>query len=169
MVQGDMWHEIHSRFKLKETKKSIARALGLDIRTVRKILGQSEPVSYHRKRPEETLLSPYEAHIRQRLPAVGWCAQSIFEELGPMGYGGSYDTVRRFVQPLRQEAHREATVRFETAPGRQGQVDWGYGWTTIAERSVKVRLFVMTLGYSRKMFSRGTRDEKLPVFIRCHE
>lgn len=169
MVQGDMWHEIHSRFKLKETKKSIARALGLDIRTVRKILGQSEPVSYHRKRPEETLLSPYEAHIRQRLPAVGWCAQSIFEELGPMGYGGSYDTVRRFVQPLRQEAHREATVRFETAPGHQGQVDWGYGWTTIAERSVKVRLFVMTLGYSRKMFSRGTRDEKLPVFIRCHE
>ena len=43
MVQGDLWHEIHSRCKLKETKKSIARALGLDVQTVRKILRQQTP------------------------------------------------------------------------------------------------------------------------------
>lgn len=169
MVQGDLWHEIHSRFKLKETKKSIAHALELDVRTVRKILSQSEPVPYHRKRPEATLLSPYEAQIRQRLPAVGWCAQSIFEEIGPMGYPGSYATVRRFVQPLREEANREATVRFETAPGHQGQVDWGQCWSAIAGRSTKVRLFVMTLGYSRRLFAQGMQDEKLITFVRCHE
>jgi hypothetical protein len=29
MVKADLWHEIHSRFKLKETKKEIARALSL--------------------------------------------------------------------------------------------------------------------------------------------
>jgi hypothetical protein len=40
-------------------------------------------------RTEETLLSLYEEHIRQRLSAVGWCAQSIFEELRLMGYTGS--------------------------------------------------------------------------------
>jgi len=38
MVKGDIWHKIHSRHKLKESKKSIARALGLDVRTVRKVL-----------------------------------------------------------------------------------------------------------------------------------
>ena len=38
MVKGDLWHEIHSRRKLKETKKSIAPAVGLTIQTVRKIL-----------------------------------------------------------------------------------------------------------------------------------
>jgi len=32
MVKGDLWHDIHSRFKLKDTKKSIARSLGLDVR-----------------------------------------------------------------------------------------------------------------------------------------
>ena len=32
MVKGDLWQEIHGRFKLKESKKSIARALGLSIR-----------------------------------------------------------------------------------------------------------------------------------------
>jgi transposase len=169
MINGTLWHEIHSRFKLKETKKSIARSLGLDVRTVRKILRQREPAPYRREGPEVTLLTPYEDHIRQRLPAVGWCAQSIFEELRPMGYSGGYATVRRFVQPLRQEAHREATVRFETEPGRQGQVDWGKCWTTIAARSVHVRLFVMTLGYSRRLFARATLDEKLPTFIGCHE
>ena len=169
MVNGSLWHEIHSRFKLKETKKSIARSLGLDVRTVRKLLRQREPAPYHRQGPEVTLLRPYEEHIRQRLAAVGWCAQSIFEELRPMGYTGGYATVRRFVQPLREEAHREATVRFETPAGRQGQVDWGRCWTTIASHSVNVRLFVMTLGYSRRLFARGTLDEKLPTFIGCHE
>lgn len=29
MVKGDLWHEINSRFKLKEIKESIARAVGL--------------------------------------------------------------------------------------------------------------------------------------------
>jgi len=48
MVNGSLWHEIHSRFKLKETRKSIARSLGLDVRTVRKVLKQSEPAPYHR-------------------------------------------------------------------------------------------------------------------------
>ena len=97
MVNGSLWHEIHSRFKLKETRKSIARSLGLDVRTVLKVLKQSEPAPYHRTRPEETLLSLYEEHIRQRLPAVGWCAHSVFEELRAMGYTGGYATVRRFV------------------------------------------------------------------------
>lgn len=40
MVQGDLWHEIHSRWQLKETKKAIARALQLDIKTDRRILRQ---------------------------------------------------------------------------------------------------------------------------------
>jgi len=38
MVKGDLWHEIHSPRKLKETKKSIAPTVGLSIQTVRKIL-----------------------------------------------------------------------------------------------------------------------------------
>jgi hypothetical protein len=55
MVKGDQWHEIHSRFKLKETKKSIARSPGLDVRSVRKILRQSEPSPYRREELAATL------------------------------------------------------------------------------------------------------------------
>ncbi len=66
MVNGSLWHEIHSRFKLKETKKSIARSLGLDVRTVRKVLKQREPAPYHRTRTEETLLINVSVIMYQR-------------------------------------------------------------------------------------------------------
>lgn len=33
----------------------------------------------------------------------------------------------------------------------------------------KVHLFVMTLGYSRRMYATATTNERLPVFLRCHE
>ena len=125
MVKADLWHEIHSRFKLQETKKSIARAVGLSVQTVRKILRQKGPQAYRREKRESELLGPYQEYILQRLAAVGYCAQAIFEELQGRGYRGSYQTIKRFVGPLRQEAEIEATVRFETPPGQQGQADWG--------------------------------------------
>ena len=169
MVKGDLWHEIQSRWKLKESKKSIARALQLDIKTVRKILRQKQPESYSREKQESLILKPHKGYILKRLAAVGYCAQAIYEELRVMGYRGSYDVVKRFVSPLRQEAEIEATVRFETPPGRQGQADWGQCWTIIGGRRVKVHLFVLTLGYSRRMYAVATSDEKMPAFLRSHE
>jgi transposase len=169
MVKGDLWHEIHSRFKLKETKKSIARVLGLSVQTVRKILRQKLPQGYVREKKESEILGPYREYILQRLAAVAYCAQAIFEELQARGYRGSYQTVKRFVSPLRKEADIEATVRFETPPGRQGQADWGQCWTVIAGKRTKVHLFVLTLGFSRRMYAAATADEKMPAFLRSHE
>jgi len=168
MVNGELWHEIHSRFKLKESKKSIARALGLSVQTVRKVLRQEKPTPYERVRKGDGLLAPYEVFIRQRLAAVGYCAQSIFEELRDRGYKGSYESVKRYVRPWREEVQREATVRFETPPGRQAQVDWGQCWSVVGGKHRKIHLFVMTLGYSRRFFACGREDEKMSSFIACH-
>jgi hypothetical protein len=46
---------------------------------------------------------------------------------GPSRYQGSYETVKRFVRPLRaaEQAAERAAVRFETPPGQQSQIDWG--------------------------------------------
>lgn len=169
MVKAELWHEIHSRFKLKESKKSIARSLGLSVQTVRKTLRENEPKPYKRLKRNDNILSPYESYIRQRLAAVGYCARSIYEELVEKGYRGSYDTVKVFVRPLRKKWKAQATVRFETPPGKQGQVDWGQCWTQLAQKRIRVHLFVMTLGFSRRMFAKGTLDEKLPTFLQCHE
>lgn len=169
MIKADLWHEIHSRFKLKEKKKSIARTIGISVQTVRKVLRQKQPKAYDRKKQESELLGPYQDYILRRLAAVGYCAQAIFEEIQARGYQGSYQTVKRFVSPLRKEAEIEATVRFETPPGRQGQADWGQCWTIIEGKRVKVHLFVLTLGFSRRMYATATVDEKMPAFLRSHE
>ena len=169
MVKRELWYEVHSRFKLKETKKSIARSLGLSVQTVRKILKETHPSNYSRRLSGNNLLTPFEDFIRTRLPAVGYCAQAIYEELNEKGYTGSYDTVKVYVRPLREEAQRTATVRFETPPGKQAQVDWGQCWTHVAGKRIKVHIFVMTLGYSRRLFAKATWNERLAAFLRCHE
>jgi len=46
MVKGDLWHEIHSRRKLKQAKKAIARTVGVSVQTVRKILRQDASGAY---------------------------------------------------------------------------------------------------------------------------
>jgi len=169
MVKRELWYEIHSRFKLKEAKKSIARSLGLSVQTVRRVLRQKDVPDYHRDSGGQTILTPFEDLIRRRLPSVGYCAQAIFEEIREKGYEGGYDTVKVFVRPLREEAESKATVRFETPPGKQAQVDWGHCWTHLARKPIKVHLFIMTMGYSRRLFAKAAWNETLPTFLQCHE
>jgi transposase len=66
----------------------------------------------------------------------------------------SLRTVERAVRPWRQllEAEARATVRFETPPGRQLQIDFGTMTVRIGDEPIRVRLFVATLGYSRRAF-----------------
>ena len=87
------------------------------------------------------------------------------------GYRGSYDTVKRFVQPLREVAVQAERVltRFETPPGWQSQVNWGQGRVYFGQRAVVQHFFVLTLGYSRRGFYCAYPDEKLGCFLEAHE
>jgi len=59
-------------------------------------------------------------------------------------------------------------VRFETDPGQQAQVDWGSAWVWLGEQRVRVHLFVMVLGYSRRIFVRGYLGEGLESLLDGH-
>ena len=78
------------------------------------------------------------------------------------GIAVSLRTVERAVAPLRRELLAEAlaTVRFETPPGRQLQIDFGERQVRIGEESIRAYLFVATLGYSRRIFVRAFRHER---------
>jgi transposase len=81
----------------------------------------------------------------------------VREELeGEKGIKLSLRTIEREVAPLRREllAEARATVRFETPPGKQLQIDFGERRVTIGEAKVKVFLFVATLG-SRRLYVAG--------------
>jgi transposase len=66
----------------------------------------------------------------------------------------SLRTVERAVAHLRREvlAQTAATVRFETPPGQQLQIDFGTVRVPVGDEPIKVHLFVATLGYSRRTY-----------------
>jgi hypothetical protein len=67
--------------------------------------------------------------------------------------------------PLRQglRAEARATLRFETPPGKQLQIDFGATTVTIGGEPVRVHLIVATLSYSRDPMCApsGTRGNRL--------
>jgi Integrase core domain len=79
--------------------------------------------------------------------------------------------VKRYLQPLRQQAAAVAVRRFETLPGQQAQVDWGDLGTVRFPDGSKQTLsgFVFTLGHSRALFADVATDQTLPTLLRLHE
>ncbi len=82
-------------------------------------------------------------------------AMSIWQELvDGCGFTGSYLSVRRFVAKSRRAAGSpEARCVIVTAPGEEGQVDYGTGPMVrhpVTKKYRRTRLFVLTLGCSRK-------------------
>lgn len=76
------------------------------------------------KRPSQ--LDPFKAYIDERLSHGVWNAVVLLRELREQGYDGCYSTVKEYLQPKRDESRAAAVRRFETAPGKQAQVDWGH-------------------------------------------
>jgi transposase len=71
------------------------------------------------------------------------------------GFVHRYASVQRFVRSLRgTDAGRDAHAVIETAPGEEAQVDYGGEGPMVRDpvtgKYRRTRLFVMTLGYSRK-------------------
>jgi hypothetical protein len=56
----------------------------------------------------------------------------------------------------------------ETEPGQQAQVDWGSAWVWLGEQRLRVHVFTMVLGYSRRIFARGYCEEGLVSLLEDH-
>jgi len=74
----------------------------------------------------------------------------IYRELQAKGYTGRLSILRDYIRPKRALRVRRATVRFETAPGRQLQSDWAEHQTRIAGEPTTVHFIVNTLAFSRR-------------------
>ncbi len=81
-------------------------------------------------------------------------AMAIYQDLVSYhGFTGAYTSVRRFVRKLRGASTPETRAVIQTAPGEEAQVDYGTGPMVRDPTTGKyrrTRLFVLTLGYSRK-------------------
>jgi transposase len=173
MVREDCWRQVHRLFHVEQRSKAeIARQLGLDRKTVRGILQAEAWQPYTRAEPADTLLTAHTTYLQSRAPQVQYSARILFQELRQSrSYRGSYETVKRFVRPLRavEQAAERATVRFETPPGHQSQIDWGQARIHYRSRPVTLHVFILTLGYSRRSFHEPCLGETLSQFLDAHE
>ena len=134
--------------------KSIARKMDCSKNTVRRYLRSDGWVAY--KRPERTsALHGLEGWLGERLQRHRGNADVVRQDLErEHSVTVSLRTVERAVAPFRRalRAAEVATIRFETAPGEQLQIDFGEMNVAIASERVRVHLFVATLGYSRRPY-----------------
>jgi transposase len=169
MVQEDVVREILARLARGDGVKAIARELGLDRKTVKRWRARGAWRAQRRRRPRE--IERFGDFIRGRGPEVGWNGKVLHRELHRLGFTGGYLQVQRYCKPLR-DARRwasVATVRFETPPGQQAQVDFGQLRLWIGEQPTTVHLFVYTLGYSRRCFAYAYPNERVPSLLDGHE
>lgn len=173
MVGKERWEEIRRMFCEEHLAiAEIARRLQVDRKTVRRCIRQREWQPYQRAPRNDTLLVEHADFLRERAAQVQYSAQILFQELRRhRGYRGSYETVKRFVAPLRElQLAAEATqMRFETAPGQQSQIDWGQAMVAFHSGRRPVHFFVLTLGFSRRSFYEACADERLGQFLDAHE
>jgi transposase len=173
MVGEERWTEVRRLHQHKgRSITAIARLLDLDRKTVRRCLQDDVWRPYRRPVREDTLLAAHADWLRGRAPEVDYSARILYQELkARYGFAGSYETVKRFVAPLREPLGAEALtqMRFETAPGQQSQIDWGQARVPLRHGPAVLRIFVLTLGYSRRGFYFAYADERLPEFLEAHE
>lgn len=98
---------------------------------------------------------------------------SIWQDLvDDREFAHGYQSVRRFVVKLRGESIPEAHPIIQTAPGEEGQVDYGDGPMVRHPETGKyrrMRLFVFTLGYSRKSVRLLTFRSSSQIWAELHE
>jgi transposase len=103
--------------------------------------------------PSASACEPYRELIELGL-ARDRNAMAIWQDLVlEAGFTSGYQSVRRFVGKLRGATIPQAHPVIVTAPGEEAQVDYGTGPMVRDPQSGKyrrTRLFVLTLGYSRK-------------------
>ena len=116
--------------------------------------------------------APYRELIEAALTR-GRDAMAIWRDLvDDHGFPAQYASVRRFVLTLQGARPAEAHPVIVTAPGEEGQIDYGDGPMVrhpVTHKYRRTRLFVFTLGYSRKSVRLLTFESSTRRWAELHE
>jgi transposase len=123
--------------------------------------------------PTASACEPYRELIELAL-GRGRNAMAIWQDLvDDHGFSARYASVRRFVRKLQGQRPAEAHPVIVTAPGEEGQVDYGGDGPMVRHPGTRkyrrARLFVFTLGYSRKAVRLLTFTSSAQRWAELHE
>jgi transposase len=118
-----------------------------------RVNAEKQPIQLPSSKLSTSDCEPFRKTIELGL-SRGRNAMAIWQDMvTDHGFGGAYNTVKRFVRKLHGSDQPEAVGIILTGPGEESQVDYGTGPMVRDPQTGKyrrTRLFVMTLGYSRK-------------------
>lgn len=170
-MKGNLWMEIRNERKKGLSYIEIARKHHIDPRTAKKYAESDTKPVYTLTTPKPSKLDPYKHLIDMWLEEAPYSAVRIHEKLMEQGCDCKYTIVRQYVATRKADLNEKATVRFETMPGLQGQVDWGFfeNYKVLENGEYKkLYCFLMILGYSRMRYIEFVTDMSTTTLIKCH-
>jgi transposase len=168
--------EIIRRVHAGASRRAVARALGIDRKTVASVLHTYEQTrnapssALPRVRARRSQLDAYAdqiAALLERYPDI--TAVRLDEELRAKGFTGGHTIVKDRLRRLRPRPTRAPVVRFETVPGVQAQMDYSpFDISFTDEGRRRVHAFSYILGYSRRRYLRFVEAQDFATTVREH-
>lgn len=149
----------------------IAKQYNCDPRTVKRYYNERDSNPTTRKpRIIVKVIQGFEEIIEKKYVESGAPAIAIYNFLKERyGYKGSYTSIKTFTHNLKEKIINDITVRFETSPGLQCQVDWKENMLLHDKkgREYIINIFLSILGYSRLKYIELTLDKMQPTLFKC--
>jgi len=176
MLEVDMKTTIKTLDLRGYNKTQIGLMLGIDRKTVRKVLkeaeGKADGQTAETQEPEPkgwpSMLDEYREYIGIQVSkelSITRIHQDLQKEFG---VECGYTTLRDFIAKMKK-ATPHPYMALHSLPGEEAQVDFGYiGTINVGGHAKKAWVFVMSLSYSRYMYVQITLDQSVKTFIRCH-
>ena len=152
---------------IKPNYAELAKQLGCDYRTVKKYY--ENDIDSNKKRQQKTsILDPYKDIVEDKLQ-IPCKASDIYHFIKKKWYKGCYSVVKRYCNKYKVEQSHKATIRFETNPGLQAQVDWKENKILRSKSGemYEINIFLVILGYSRLKYIELTIDKTQPTVFQA--
>ena len=151
-------------------KSELARRMNCSRQTIDSKLKKINNKEIKEKRKYISKLDEFKDIIETKVDKYACSAKSIYLLLKDRyGYTGGYSSVARYVKKYKNEQKIKVTIRYETTPGYQAQVDWKERLELIDMHNTPyiINIFLMTLGYSRMKFVKLTFDRSQQTLFEC--
>ena len=152
-------------------KAELARRFDCDPRTIDRYIkiNKGELIPAPSKRVYTSKLDGYKEIIIDKVDKFGCTAMAVYRFIQGKGYDGKYSIVADFVRQHKANETKKATVRYETNPGLQAQVDWKEEMKLVNRKGEMyvINIFLMVLGYSRYKYLAITSDRSQKTLFSC--
>lgn len=189
MVTQQEWAEINNLLAKGLSVPKVSEICSRTTATIYRLISSNGPKSRKEENSSKPIcLSRFEGLLKKKIRLGIVNGKKLLYELRRAGYNGSYSTLNRYLKadfsnlitankrftPFKNKRNKnlknyKRSIRFETRPGEQSQVDWGsFGKIIVNNEEEKLYAFILILSYSRVSYIEFVIRQSLPTLIQCH-